>query len=127
MPCSSGTAALHIAVAAAGIGPSDEVITSPITDIGTVIGVIYQQGVPVFADLGEDVRWLLRQVVEFRHGRLHPVVSATQSRNHRAQWSSKDLIAFLIKAAIRCLARNTWPIFTPIVSATFWAGHCLIT
>jgi dTDP-4-amino-4,6-dideoxygalactose transaminase len=52
MPCSSGTAALHIAVTAAGIGPGDEVITSPITDIGTVIGVLYQQGVPVFADLG---------------------------------------------------------------------------
>jgi dTDP-4-amino-4,6-dideoxygalactose transaminase len=50
--CSSGTAALHIAVAAAGIGLGDEVITSPVTDIGTVIGVIYQQGVPVFADLG---------------------------------------------------------------------------
>ena len=50
--CSSGTAALHIAVAACGIGLGDEVITSPITDIGTVIGVIYQQGVPVFADLG---------------------------------------------------------------------------
>ncbi len=54
MPCSSGTAALHIAAAAAGIGPGDEVITSPITDIGTVIGVIYQQGVPVFADLGRS-------------------------------------------------------------------------
>lgn len=51
MTCSSGTAALHIAVAAAGIGPGDEVITSPVTDIGTVIGVIYQMGVPVFADL----------------------------------------------------------------------------
>jgi dTDP-4-amino-4,6-dideoxygalactose transaminase len=50
--CSSGTAALHIAVAAAGIGPGDEVITSPITDIGSVIGVLFQQGVPVFADLG---------------------------------------------------------------------------
>lgn len=50
--CSSGTAALHIAVAAAGIGPGDEVITSPVTDVGTVIGVIYQQAVPVFADLG---------------------------------------------------------------------------
>lgn len=50
--CSSGTAAIHIAVAAAGIGPGDEVITSPITDIGTVIGILYQQAVPVFADLG---------------------------------------------------------------------------
>lgn len=49
--CSSGTAALHIAVAAAGIGPGDEVITSSITDMGTVIGVLFQQGVPVFADL----------------------------------------------------------------------------
>ena len=52
MTCSSGTAALHIAVAAAGIGPGDEVITSPITDIGTVIGTLFQQAVPVFADLG---------------------------------------------------------------------------
>ena len=50
--CSSGTAALHIAVQAAGIAPGDEVITSPITDIGSVIGVLYQQAVPVFADLG---------------------------------------------------------------------------
>lgn len=51
MTCSSGTAALHIAIGAMGLVPGDEVITSPITDIGTVIGVIYQQGVPVFADL----------------------------------------------------------------------------
>ncbi len=54
MTCSSGTAALHIAVAAAGIAPGDEVITSPISDIGTVIGVLYQQAVPVFADLGRS-------------------------------------------------------------------------
>jgi hypothetical protein len=51
MTCSSGTAALHIAVAAAGIAPGDEVITSPFTDSGTVIGIIFQQGVPTFADL----------------------------------------------------------------------------
>lgn len=51
MPCSSGTAALHIAVAAAGVGLGDEVITAPITDMGTVIGILYQGGVPVFADL----------------------------------------------------------------------------
>jgi dTDP-4-amino-4,6-dideoxygalactose transaminase len=50
--CSSGTAAIHIAVGAAGIAPGDEVITSPVTDMGTIIGVIYQQAVPVFADLG---------------------------------------------------------------------------
>ncbi len=64
--CSSGTAALHIAVAAAGIAPGDEVITSPITDIGTVIGVLYQQAVPVFADLGRDTYNLDPQDVERR-------------------------------------------------------------
>ena len=51
MPCSSGTASLHIAVAAAGIAPGDEVITTPITDMGTVIGILFQQAVPIFADL----------------------------------------------------------------------------
>lgn len=51
MPCSSGTAALHIAVAATGIKPGEEVIVPPITDMGTVIGILYQQAVPVFADL----------------------------------------------------------------------------
>ncbi len=51
MNCSSGTAALHIAVATAGIAPGDEVITTPFTDIGTVIGILFQQAVPVFADL----------------------------------------------------------------------------
>jgi len=50
-PCSSGSAALHIAAAAAGVAPGDEVITSAITDIGTVIGVLFQQAVPVFAEL----------------------------------------------------------------------------
>ncbi len=52
MTCSSGTAAVHIAVAAAGVGPGDEVITSPVTDFGTVTGILFQQAIPVFADLG---------------------------------------------------------------------------
>lgn len=51
MPCSSGTASIHIALAAAGIGPGDEVIVPPVSDMGTYIGILYQQGVPVFADV----------------------------------------------------------------------------
>lgn len=50
-PCSSGTAAIHIAVAAAGIGLGDEVITSSLSDMGTYVGVLFQQAVPIFADL----------------------------------------------------------------------------
>lgn len=48
---SSGTAALHCATAAVGIGPGDEVITTPMTDQGTVIAILAQGGVPIFADL----------------------------------------------------------------------------
>lgn len=49
--CSSGTAAIHAALMAVGISPGDEVITSPITDMGTVIPILFQGAVPVFADL----------------------------------------------------------------------------
>ncbi|WP_419993159.1 DegT/DnrJ/EryC1/StrS family aminotransferase [Streptomyces boninensis] len=49
--CSSGTAALHLAVAAARIGPGDEVITTPISDFGTVGPVLAQGGRVVFADV----------------------------------------------------------------------------
>jgi dTDP-4-amino-4,6-dideoxygalactose transaminase len=51
MTCTSGTAAVHIAVAAADIAPGDEVITTAFTDVGTVTGILFQLGVPVFADL----------------------------------------------------------------------------
>ncbi len=62
--CSSGTAAVHIAVAAAGIGPGDEVITTPISDIGSISGILFQQGVPVFADLGASTYNLDPKAVE---------------------------------------------------------------
>lgn len=51
MPSSSCTAALHIAVSALQLPPGSEIITSPVTDMGSVIGILYQQLVPVFADI----------------------------------------------------------------------------
>lgn len=48
---SSGTSAIHTALGAVGVQPGDEVITAPITDMGSVIGILYQNAVPVFADL----------------------------------------------------------------------------
>lgn len=48
---SSGTAAVHTALSAVGVTAGDEVITTPITDMGTVIGIFYQNAIPVFADL----------------------------------------------------------------------------
>jgi UDP-4-amino-4,6-dideoxy-N-acetyl-beta-L-altrosamine transaminase len=51
---SNGTAALHIACLAAGIGPGDEVITSPITFAASANCVLYCGGKPVFADIKSD-------------------------------------------------------------------------
>ncbi|WP_163506390.1 DegT/DnrJ/EryC1/StrS family aminotransferase [Fodinicola acaciae] len=47
----SGTAALHLAVAALDVEPGDEIIVPPITDFGTVIAVLACNAVPVFADV----------------------------------------------------------------------------
>jgi perosamine synthetase len=49
--CSSGTAALHLAVAAVDPEPGDEIITTPISDMGTVFPILMQNAVPVFADV----------------------------------------------------------------------------
>jgi len=51
---SSGTAALHAAVFAAGIGSGDEVITTPMTFAASANCVLYQGGKPVFADVQPD-------------------------------------------------------------------------
>src|SRR4030042_2306232 len=47
----SGTQSLHTCVEAMGIGPGDEVITSPYTDPGTTAGILAARALPVLADL----------------------------------------------------------------------------
>jgi UDP-4-amino-4,6-dideoxy-N-acetyl-beta-L-altrosamine transaminase len=47
----SGTAALHAACFAAGIKEGDEVITTPITFAASANCILYQGGIPVFADI----------------------------------------------------------------------------
>jgi len=51
---SSGTAALHGAAFASGLGPGDEAITSPLTFAATANCVLYQNATPVFADVCFD-------------------------------------------------------------------------
>jgi perosamine synthetase len=50
---SSGTTGLHLALLAHGIGPGDEVITSPFTFIASVNSILFTGAKPVFADIDE--------------------------------------------------------------------------
>jgi dTDP-4-amino-4,6-dideoxygalactose transaminase len=49
--CSSGSAAVHCAIAAIDPEPGDEFITTSITDMGALTPILYQTAVPVFADV----------------------------------------------------------------------------
>lgn len=48
---SSGSAAVHTAIATINPDPGDEIITTPCSDFGTILGILYQNAIPVFADL----------------------------------------------------------------------------
>lgn len=49
--CSSGTAAVHAAIAALDPEPGDEIVTTAITDMGALTPILYQGAIPVFADV----------------------------------------------------------------------------
>ena len=49
--CTSGTAALHIAIAAIDPNPGDEIVTTSITDMGALTPMLYQGAIPVFAEV----------------------------------------------------------------------------
>lgn len=55
---SSGTAALHLALIAAGIGPGDEVLVPTLTFVATANAVVYTGATPVFVDV-DPATWTI--------------------------------------------------------------------
>jgi dTDP-4-amino-4,6-dideoxygalactose transaminase len=49
--CNSCTTAIHAALIATGVSPGDEVIVTPVTDMGSIVPILWQNAIPVFADL----------------------------------------------------------------------------
>ena len=63
---SSCTAGLHLALVSAGIGPSDEVITSPFTFVSTANVILHTGARPVFADISPDTYNISVEQIERR-------------------------------------------------------------
>jgi len=73
----SGTTALHLAVAAAGIGSGDEVLVSASTNIASALAVVHNGAIPVPVD-SEDVTWnldldLIESLITARTRAIMPV------------------------------------------------------
>ena len=62
----SGTSALHVAAGAINPNPGDEIITAPITDMGSLIGILFQNAIPVFADLDPKTYTMMPESIEAR-------------------------------------------------------------
>ena len=64
----SGTAALHTGLASLGVAEGDEVITTPMTNIGTVSAILALHAVPIFADIDPATRLISPESVRERIG-----------------------------------------------------------
>jgi dTDP-4-amino-4,6-dideoxygalactose transaminase len=62
--CASGTAAVHVAIAAYDLEPGDEVVTTSITDMGALAPILYQGAIPVFADVDPDTMNVTAATIE---------------------------------------------------------------
>jgi len=81
---SSGTAALHLSMAALEIGPGDEVITTPMTFCATPNAVLYQGGTVVFADIDEKTLNIDPELVEQQITERTKAIIPVDFRGHPA-------------------------------------------
>ncbi len=80
----SGTAALHVAYAATGIGPGDEVVCAPMTFVATAATAVLQGATVVFADVAPDTGNVLVDAVRSAVSPRTKVVAAVDFAGHPA-------------------------------------------
>ena len=91
---SSGTAALHAAMFAIGIGPGDEVIVPPMTFAATANCVVYQGGTPVFADVDPNSLLINPEQVE---AKITPNTRAIIGVDYAGQPCDWDALRYIAK------------------------------
>jgi len=62
--CNSGSAAVHVAIAAINPNPGDEIITTSITDMGALTPIVYQGAIPVFVDVDPKTLNVTAETIE---------------------------------------------------------------
>lgn len=90
---SSGTAALHCAMFALGIGKGDEVIVPPMTFAATSNCVLYQGGTPVFADVDAGTLLIDPQAVEAAITPRTKAIVAVDYAGQPCDWDALRAIA----------------------------------
>ncbi len=90
----SGTAALHAAMAAIDIKAGDEVIVPPITFAATANAVVYQGGIPVFADVDPDTLLIDPEKVEKK---ISPKTRAVIAVDYAGQMCDYDALRKITK------------------------------
>ena len=89
----SGTSALHLAVAALGLGPGDEVITTPFSFVASANCILFEGATPVFADIDPRTLSLEPRRVEERITEDTKAILAVDVFGHPALWEQLDDLA----------------------------------
>lgn len=97
--CTSGTAALHTAYAALGVGPGDEVVTTPMTFVATASGASLLGATVVFADVEEDTGLIDPARVDEVVTERTRVVAAVDYAGHPCDYDRLQPIADRVGAA----------------------------
>jgi UDP-4-amino-4,6-dideoxy-N-acetyl-beta-L-altrosamine transaminase len=91
--CTSGTAALHVAYAALGVGPGDEVVTTPMTFVATASGASIHGATVRFADVDPESGLIDPSAADDLVGERTRVVAAVDYAGHPCDYRRLQAIA----------------------------------
>lgn len=90
---SSGTAGLHLGLKAMGVGPGDEVITTPISWVATANAILLCGGTPIFADIDEETLNISTQSIKEKITNKTKVIIPVHHLGHPCEMDEINFIA----------------------------------